>query len=59
MTARAFVDPRREMALFHRILIGAAVFFFALLIGIQITRTVVAPSPRNAGEPAGPAVSGR
>ena len=38
MNARLSVDPRHEMALLHRILVGSAVFFAALLIGVQITR---------------------
>ncbi len=38
MTARASGDPRHEMALLHRVLVGTVVLFVALLIGVQITR---------------------
>ena len=38
MIARASVDPGLVMALLHRVLIGTAVFFMALLIGVQVTR---------------------
>lgn len=59
MTARAIVDPRHEMALFHRILVGTAVFFVALLIGVQVTRGAGTPSPRNADAPPGLTAGGR
>jgi len=58
MTARALADPRQEMALFHRILIGTAVFFFALLIGVQVTRPVTLSS-RSVNEPTGLTGPGR
>jgi hypothetical protein len=59
MTARAIVDPRQEMALFHRILVGTAVFFVALLIGVQITRATGISSHRSAGELPGVTAAGR
>lgn len=35
----AQADPRQEMALLHRVLIGSAVFFVLLLIGVQLSRS--------------------
>ena len=57
----ALADPRHEMALLHRVLIGSAVFFVLLLIGVQLSRSagVLAPAGSSISRPVPPNSSPR